>query len=270
MHHIQLLCTIIKTTTGNNEDNMNIKGLSIIAVLCLAIVLTIDFSSFKIPELVNGTGTKFETLIYTLSISYLASYIFYFLNVYLKEKKERKSIFPLIANNVISILVNNQSIINALKQQPINSSLKDLPTLNEFKELLKKVNPKQNAPMYYKGESWIFLFQNRRESTLKTIDKIFASGKYVDDHLRMILLKMQSSLYLRGDYAFNSDNCEKESLTEYSLVFYKYFELIQELREFYDKNLKKYYEQSLPGKVNVLVPVGDKFKIVVKDRKKKQ
>lgn len=248
---------------------MNIKGLSIIAVFCLTTVLTIDFTSFKMPELIEGTGTKAETLIYTFCISYLASYIFYFLNVYLKEKRERNSILPLIASNVISIIVNNQSIINALKQQPINSSLKDLPAKEEFKELLKKVNPNQNAPMFFKNRPWTYLFQNRRESTLKTIDKIFASGKHVDEDLRVILLKMQSSLYLREDYAFNLDNYEKETLADYSLVFYNYFELIQKLRVFYEKNLKKYYEQSLPDKLNVLVPVGDgKFKIDIQNRKK--
>lgn len=248
---------------------MKIKGLSIIAAFCLAIVIIIDFTSLKIPQLIDGKGAKFEMLIYTLSISYLASYIFYFLNVYLKEKQEQKAIFPLIASNVISIIVNNQSIINALKNQPINSSLRDFPTQSEFKELLQKVDPKQNAPMFYKDKPWMYLFQNRRDSTLKMIEKIFASGKHVDDDLRVILLKMQSSLYLREDYAFNSDNCEKDTLGDYSLVFYKYFELVQELRVFYEKNLKKYYERSLPDKLNVLVPVGDgKFKIEIQDRKK--
>jgi hypothetical protein len=55
---------------------MKIKGLSIIALICLVIVLTIDLSSFKIPEIIVGTANKSENLKHTLSISYLASYIF--------------------------------------------------------------------------------------------------------------------------------------------------------------------------------------------------
>lgn len=248
---------------------MKIRGLSIIAAICLTIVITIDFTAFKFHELIEGKGAKFETLIYTLSISYIASYIFYFLNVFLKEKQEQNAIFPLIASNVNSILVNNQSIIKALKNQQTNGSLRDLPTQSEFKELLQRVNPKQNAPMFYKDKPWIYLFKNRKESTLNNIEKIFALGKHVDDNLRVVLLKMQSSLYLREDYAFNSADFEKDSLGDYSLVFYNYFKLIQELRLFYDKNLKKYYELSLPEKLNVLVPVGDgKFKIEIRDRKK--
>jgi hypothetical protein len=250
---------------------MNIKGLSIIALFCLLTVLVIDFTTIKIPELIEGTGARTETLIYTLCISYIASYIFYFLNVYLKEKKERDSILPLIANDVILIIVNNQSIINALKQQPINCSLKDLPSKEEFKLLLKDVDPKQNAPMFYKNKPWLYLFQNRRESTLKKIDKIFSSGKHVDEQLRVILLKMQSSLYLNEDYAFNSFNYEKDTLVEYSTVFYNYFELIQELLSFYNKNLKKYYDRSLPDKVHILTPIGnDKYKLETQYRKGKK
>lgn len=250
---------------------MNIKGLSIIAGFCLAIVLIIDFTTIKFQELIEGTGARTETLIYTLCISYIASYIFYFLNVYLKEKKERNSILPLLANDVILIIVNNQSIINALKQQPINSSLKDLPTQEEFKQLLKEVDPKKNAPMFYENRPWIYLFHNRRKSTLDKIDKIFSLGKHVDDQLRAILFKMQRSLYLSEDYAFNSSSCKKDNLAEYSLVFYNYFELIQELLEFYEKNLKKYFERSLPDKMYVLTPIEDgKFKIDTQYRKQKK
>jgi hypothetical protein len=178
---------------------MNIKGLSIFAVFCLVIVLIIDFTTFKIPELIEGTAKRAETLIYTLCISYIASYIFYALNVYLKEKKERDSILPLIANDVILIIVNNQSIINALKQQAINSPLNDLPTQEEFRQLLKDVDPKKNAPMFYKTKPWTYLFQNRRENTLDKIDKIFSLGKHVDAQLRAILFKIQRTLFLRED-----------------------------------------------------------------------
>jgi hypothetical protein len=122
--------------------------------------------------------------------------------------------------------------------------------------------------MFFKDKSWFYLFQNRRDSTLKYIDKIFASGKHVDEKLRVILLKMQSSLYLRENYAFNSYNYEKNNLADYSTVFYNYFELIQELKNLYDKNLKKYYHRNLPDKEHVLIPIGkDKYKLKTLYRK---
>ncbi len=137
--------------------------------------------------------------------------------------------------------------------------------------MLKDVDPKKNAPKFYKDKPWTYLFQNRRVSTLDKIDKIFSLGKHVDAQLRATLFKMQRSLYLREHYAFNSSSYEKDYLAEYSLVFYNYFELIQELLGFYQKNLKKYYERSLTEKMHILTPIGDdKFKIETQYRKKKK
>lgn len=53
---------------------MNVKGLSIIAIVCLGAIITIDFTSFKLPVIAEGTGAKSEELIHALSLSYLASY----------------------------------------------------------------------------------------------------------------------------------------------------------------------------------------------------
>lgn len=221
---------------------MKFKYLSIIFFSCLILIGIIDFTNLKIPEIYDGIGQKFEGLIRGICFAFVAAFIFYYLNTYLKEKREKKAIYPLIARNVMGIIVNNQSIITALRsEKSVTPNLTDQPSKDEFKELLIKVNPKDKSPLYYKNENWIYLFQNRQKSTLKTIDKIFMSGKHVDEELRTILLKMQSSLYLKEDYAFNSQEFEEQDLSKYSLVFFKYFELIRALKEYFDKNLKSFY-----------------------------
>ena len=151
--------------------------------------------------------------------------IFFFLNSYLVEREEKKHIMPFIARNVIGIIVNNYSIINCLNG---NMSLKldEYPDLDEFKILLSKVNPNDKSPFFFKNQNWLFLFDNRRKSTILSIDRILISGKYVDEELRVILLKMSNSLYLRDDYAFNNIDYEKQNLSEYAKVFYDYFVLV--------------------------------------------
>jgi hypothetical protein len=49
-----------------------------------------------------------------------------------------------------------------------------------YESTKRRITLKANG-MFYKNKSWTYLFQNRRESTLKTIEKVFASGKHVDD-----------------------------------------------------------------------------------------
>ena len=224
---------------------MKIKGLSIIALLCVGLFIWINFIEFKFEEVIKGTGEKFEYFIETISLSYLAAYIFYFLNIYLVDRTERKTILPFVARNVISIIVNNHSIINCLKNEQ-KLSLDYYPDKDEYKKLLSKVNPKDKSPFYYKRENWIYLFKNRQESTRDLINKILLSGKHVDERLRKILLEINYSLYLKDDYAFNSEEFDKESLEDYHVVFSKYFELIKELKIYYDKNLKTYYLTTLP------------------------
>jgi len=224
---------------------MKIKGLSIIAIFCIGLLVWINFVDFKFNEWVNGTGTKFEYFIETICLSYLAAYVFYFVNIYLVDRNERKTILPFISRNVISIIVNNHSTLKCLKNDP-KLSLDFYPNKDEFKELLKKVNPKDKVPYYYKNETWTYLFKNRQESTRDMINRIFLSGKLVDEELRRILLEINYSLYLKEDYAFNSENFKKNTLEEYHLVFSNYFDLIKELKKYYDKHLKAYYLTTLP------------------------
>lgn len=149
---------------------------------------------------------------------------------------------------MISIIVNNHSIINCLKNDQ-KLSLKDYPNQEEFKKLLNRVNPKDKSPFYYQNENWLFLFKNRQESTLNLINRIFLSGKYVDEKLRKILLEMQCSLYLKDDYAFNSSQFNGPNLEKYYVVFSNYFKLIRELNEYYEKHLKEYYLMTLPRRL---------------------
>jgi hypothetical protein len=51
------------------------------------------------------------------------------------------------------------------------------------------------------------------------INRIFLSGKHVDEELRRILLEINYSLYLKDEYAFNSEEFDKKSLEDYHLVF---------------------------------------------------
>jgi len=221
------------------------KFLTIIAIICLGLIIWINFIDFKFNELVAGKSVKFEYLIESFSLSFIAAYFFYLLNVYIVEKKEKKFILPLVAKNVIGIISNNHSIIKCLKRDD-KLSLKYFPTKKEFESLLSNINLKDKIPYFYKNENWNYLFKNRQTSTLDSINRIFMTGKHLDDRLRRILLEMQFSLYLKEDYGFNSNEFEEVFLSKYHVVFDNYFKSIKELKDYYDTNLKSYYYLSFP------------------------
>jgi len=130
---------------------MRFNGLTIIFFISLVIILWINFIDFKFPELIDGKGQKFEYLIEGLCLSYISGYMFWLLNVYWVEKREKNFILPLIAKNVFFLVLNNHSIINCLKLD-FHLSIDYFPDNEEFKELLAKES---------KGQSTIFLSERK-------------------------------------------------------------------------------------------------------------
>jgi hypothetical protein len=62
----------------------------------------------------------------------------------------------------------------------------------------------------------------------------------------VILFKMKESLFLKKNYAFNSKDFNLEKFETYYNVFFKYFEIDEELHKYYKKNLKEYYRLNFP------------------------
>ena len=145
---------------------MKIKGLSIIALMSLLIVVWINFIDFKFETSLNAV--KVENLIENLCMSYIAGYIFFFLNSYLIERDEKKHIMPFIARNVIGMIVNNYSIINCFKGN-MNMKLNDYPNLEEFKILLANVNPKDKVPFFFKNQIKMLSRLTARKTVISTI-----------------------------------------------------------------------------------------------------
>ncbi|MHC0440997.1 hypothetical protein [Flavobacterium sp. 3-210] len=225
---------------------MKIKGLTLILVGAIIISFWINFIDFKLPAfwLFKSKASKLESIIDNLCLSYIAGYMFYFLNVYLVEIEEKKSILPYISFKTMLIIANNVHIIKILKQ---DIRLKNYyPTQKEFRELLKTENIKSLKLYNYENETLLTYFEIRRTATIKTINKILNSGKQVDDELKSILFSLKDSLFLKKKYAFNSQLFDENKFVVYEKVFYNYFQDIQKLDIYFRRNFKKYYLQNYP------------------------
>ncbi|MFB9079451.1 hypothetical protein ACFFLS_06155 [Flavobacterium procerum] len=225
---------------------MKIKGLTVIFVLTSIITFWINFIDFKFNAfwIFSNKADKAETVIDNLCLSYIAGYIFYFLNVYLVEKQEKKSILPYISFKTNLIISNSNHIIKVLKQ---DVHLKEFyPALKEFEELLKYDNVKDLKIYNYENHNLVSFLMIRRNSTVKTINKILKSGKHVDDELKSILFSLKDSLFLKKGFAFNLPTFDIKKFPDYDLVFFKYFQDIERLDLYFHKNFKKYYLLNYP------------------------
>ena len=210
---------------------MKIKGLSIIALISLLIVVWIDFIDFKFETSFNAV--KVENLIENLCMSYIAGYIFFFLNSYLVEREEKKHIMPYIASNVMSLISNNHTIIHNITGV-MKFDFKWWLTEQEFKENLSKIQSQEKVKFYFPKEDWTFFLNKRNSSTIEIVDKLLLSGKNLDEELRNILLEIRCSSFLRQDCNLFSENNYK--------TWNRHFKRIEKLKPYFDKNLKEYYK----------------------------
>ena len=225
---------------------MKIKGLTIIFFLALTITVWINFVDYKFSTLsiFIGKEDKLEEVIDNFCLSYIAGYFFYFINVYLVEREEKKSILPYIAFKVILILGRNDHLIKILKKD--GKLKKHYPSKDEFEKLLDKSNLDDLKIFNFEKYTFVEYLRYNRNSILKNINKILKSGKYVDDELKVILFSLKESLFLEKDYAFNSADFDLSKMKTYYNVFYKYSENVKKLENYFNRNLKKYYYLNYP------------------------
>lgn len=210
---------------------MKIKGLTFIAFVLGLIVIWINFIDFKIETTLDGV--KINSLIENLCMSYIAGYIFFFLNNYLVEREEKKHIMPYIASNVMSLISNNHTIIHNITGV-MKFDFSWWLTEQEFKEHLSKIQSQEKVKFYFPKEDWTFFLNKRNSSTIDTVDKLLLSGKYLDEELKNILFQIRGSSFLRQDCNLFSENNYK--------TWNRHFKRIEKLKPYFDKNLKEYYK----------------------------
>lgn len=225
---------------------MKIRGLTIVSIIAFLLLFWINFIDFKFSTIpfFNGKAKNLETITENLSLAYLAAYFFYFINVFLVESREKKIILPFLSAKVKGILHVNERFLSILFQN------KKVDISEVSKSRLEKILDEKNLKRLkiYNNENLTLseYIQKNRQLILSNISETLESGKYVDDELRVLLLKMRQSLFLKENYAFNSQNIELDKLKKYHNVIYIYLNLHRELQRYFEKNLQKYYLLNYP------------------------
>lgn len=89
------------------------KKVNTFLIIAILLIIWIDYVPYKLPSIVDNP-VKFEFLIYSLCLAYLASYIFHYINVYLPKKRNSKAIRRVIHNNVINIITLRKKLLSLM------------------------------------------------------------------------------------------------------------------------------------------------------------
>lgn len=219
--------------------------LNILLILCFIIIFIIEFIFANIPELFYGSA-KVGVIVDRLCLSFVSSYIFYFVVVHLKNQKDKENIYQYIANKTYQIIGDGKSVFLALKTEAKYEFGGDYPSLNDIEEICKAVNPYGQAPLilgqlrnYANWLQFLVYYMNRTEEGIK---KIYIKMQFLDSDYLKLIINIQDSTYFSivkslislGAPISNTD------LSAFAKNIYEYLNHVRLLEDYAERKLKDY------------------------------
>ena len=115
--------------------NLSVK---ILFVLSLIFILLYKFVFLKVSELFYG-GSIIGEIFYELALATVASSVFYFVVVHLKDYHDKKVVYKIVANKLIGLT----NIRNRIQQELSNKSGVSLDNVSISEDLVKKLERRQ-------------------------------------------------------------------------------------------------------------------------------
>lgn len=218
------------------------KDLFAILILCLSFIMLYDFVLSEIPEIFEGAN-KLGVFFYNLSLAYIAAYIFFFLNIFIRNQKEKGEINYYIARKVSQILSVAFTIIHELEESTDIKIKNKYPNEEELKFMTGKLNITGHSRLKSiigTYATWPEYFNYHKVRTENYINKILFRMNFIDYKLVGLLSRIEdSSHFLNLEYK----SVWEKSPSDFSFMssaLFDYFILNKELEDFYNEKLRIY------------------------------
>lgn len=182
-------------------------------------------------------GHSSEVILW-ITLSYISSFVFYTLTIYLPERVSSKNIHRVIVPYLSSVISDTKGIfysfLAASKRQCDMKNLKE----EDFLEIFKNINPTDRSTRldYLGFGNWFEYLEHQKRRIRRTMDKILTYERYLDSEFILILEKNHNSTFFEildfiehkpmpyKDFAFLADsyrNCYErtEKLEEYLMKY---------------------------------------------------
>ena len=218
---------------------MNIR---LIFILIIAIVIV----------LINSDLTNGREVLFRLSLSYISSWLFYIIVVFLPKQKDKKNIDEHINLLVKDITACSESLVQILQHNSIINHHRghqldiENATLDDFKIMCTQLKPDLNAPIVRvignPTITWAEYLYDYLKSTRTIADKIFIYSSLIDSELIKILNRFLDSVcYRQLNNTFRLIEFGKsrnENLSVLAEPLFEYYQLTRELKKYLDKKTK--------------------------------
>ena len=187
---------------------------------------------------------KIGDLFVTLAISFIASFIFYFVQIHLPRIKEKENLFPSLASMFHCILGYEKDMLTQLLGLKMNEI-----TEEKIKAQTEKLNLYTEAPLIIGGAkgdhkaNWIEYCIYRVQRIDKNWDLMIHYSSYLDSECMALLLKMQNTdVFLnqvRSLFPMCNGPAHSLSIGTASL-FIDFWHFIEEQQEYYNRVFAPY------------------------------
>lgn len=219
--------------------------INILLIACLINVILIEFVFSDITELFRG-GAKLGEIFERLCLSYISSYIFFFLVVHSKNQKDKENLYEYIAQKTYRIIGDAKSIIGAFKQETNYQLSDEYPNLSDVQKMCKLINPHGQAPLLL-GQlenyaTWLQYLNYYKVRTEENITKIYLKMQFLDSDYLKLVIKIQdcAHFYVVKTLTGMTYPIRNTELSSFAKELHQYFEYVRDLEEYADRKFKDY------------------------------
>ncbi len=220
------------------------RDIVILLILDVAFLLVMELWLRNIPA-PFPIFVKIGNLTVTLAISFLASFVFYFVQVHLHDTKQKADLYPSVAALYKRILITEKSMIQnfagatsyeQLSAEMIEKGVNERDINKKDTPLIIAGNPDRNA-------NWLEYAFNELRDIDKSWDMIMRYSNYLDSECLSLLSKVQSDgalgffRTLKGIYLTTQGPL---NIQGFGASFVSLWHLVKEQEAYYNKTFAEF------------------------------
>lgn len=222
--------------------------LVIFFIISSIVSLLISFS--EIPHF--NYNTPLGMIVFRLCMSYISSFIFYFIVVHVPKQKDRDYIYQYIKNDVCNVVDYGKNLSKHLRDES-KISFDKYPDKTNILLICKAVK----GDSVIKNEKLISLMLQYKLKTLADIYDIYSKMPFIEGKLIYLIDNIKDCLYFDRLDNYNVE-IHGDDLAYFHIPLIMYFESIQELDEYVDDKFKYYKRRKpLPKEIKKLIKKGN-------------
>ena len=211
-----------------------------IFIFFAVIVLWIDFNIFPLFKTENANYHKINNIIRTIALSYITSFVFYFIIIYLREQKDKKNSKKFISRKTVGIISSAEHLRSKIEEIDDEPFKDFIPEEELLRKKLNKINLEEDA-----GERRLYpfsyeqLFKEHTTEIRVVIDRLLILLPYLDTKYVSKLNDIYECSFFNMSTKFAPISMINNKLKElnapnFSTVYVSplcdYFKLIEELK----------------------------------------